>query len=108
MAPNGAPVLGGASRGRLEPRRQRHGRQARDRVRRRGEDKQHAELSVPGGAAGDIVGRAGHVARRIGEGRVNRAVPLNGAHALLFGIPMATWAYTNAPMLVDKPPPTRR
>ena len=32
------------------------------------------------------------------------AVPLNAALmlCLLFGIPMATWAYTNAPMLVDR------
>ena len=43
-------------------------------------------------------------ARRIGEGKsANAAVPLNAALilCLLFGIPMATWAYTNAPMLVD-------
>ena len=44
-------------------------------------------------------------ARRIGEGKSSiAAVPLNAALmlCLLFGIPMATWAYTNAPMLVDR------
>ena len=44
-------------------------------------------------------------ARRIGEGKSSvAAVPLNAALmlCLLFGIPMALWAYTNAPMLVTR------